>query len=105
MKTIPEKFQKNGFDYELVKRNTFAAIFAQKSEGRVIAYETIKIKIFPERIIKDRILESGEYYPSTEKWGVDGFTYHSLASAEKKFNLITHDTLANSLKKASKPTG
>lgn len=91
MKTLETNFKKHGYEYELVKRNTVAAIFAQKSEGRVIAYETIRIKICPERIIKDRILEMGEYYPSSEKWGTDGFTYHFLHQAEKRFEKITHD--------------
>lgn len=91
MKTLETNFKKNGFDYELVKRNNAAAIFAQKSEGKVIAYETIRIKIWQDRTLRNRILEGGEYYPPTGTWGTDGFTYHFLHQAEKRFESITHD--------------
>ena len=91
MKKLETNFKKNGFDYELVKRNNVSAIFAQKSEGRVIAYETIRIKIWPDRKLNNRTLECGEYYPSTGSWGTDGFTYHFLHQAEKRFEKITHD--------------
>ena len=89
MRTLATTFRKHGYDYELLKRNNVAAIFAQKSEGEVIAYETIKIKKFDVRGIGDRILEAGEYYPSTGSWGTDGFTCRNLERAEMYFNRFT----------------
>ena len=91
MKTLETNFRKNGYEYELVKRNEIAAIFAQKSEGRVIAYETIIIKFYAYTNTGNHIIEGGEYYPTTKMWGKDGFTYHFLHQAEERFQKITHD--------------
>lgn len=89
MKTLSTAFKKYGYEYELIKRNTVAAIFAQKSEDKVFAYEVIKIKIYAERKVGNSILEAGEYYPNTESWGTDGFTYSDLEKAEEKFKQFT----------------
>ena len=88
MKTLETSFRKYGYEFELVKRSNNAAIFAQKSEGAVIAHEVIVIQNFSIRTLFNRILEAGEYYPGTEKWGSDGFTCTSLAKAEEKMQWL-----------------
>ena len=89
MKTLPTAFSKNGFDYEMVKRNTYAAIFAQKLEGGDYAYEVIRIKNRETRHAFGSILEGGEHYPTANNWGTDGFTYHNLELAEVKFQELS----------------
>lgn len=85
MRTLPTEFSKNGFDYKLIVRDTYRAIFAQKLEDKDYAYEVIRIKSYPTREVSGSIIEEGEYYPSTNSWGTDGFTFKDYHKAMDKY--------------------
>ncbi len=84
--TIPDAFTKPGYAYRLIERTGDTAIYEQthRETGRVVAYEAMVI----QRIAKDTILPGGvfraegsEFLPSSEKWGVAGWTTRTLAKA------------------------
>ena len=98
MRILPEKFKQNTFDYELVKRSEWAAIYSQSSDGKFLAYEAIRIQHRKEITLHGNTMEAGEWYPSSSSWGADGFTYHSLSDAEQKFNFLNHPPIPKEAK-------
>lgn len=79
MKTIPANYTKNGFSYQLLERTPEAAIYEQRHEDKLVAYEVVKVRCRSGRqsIVNGRpvVFEAGEYLPSTEEWGRFGWTY------------------------------
>lgn len=92
MRLLPETFTKDGFKYQIVYKHDGYAIFRQEIKVGVYAYEAIKIKIYPERTLNNRILEAGEYYPSTAHWGQDAFTCASYDDAMNKIDYMKNKT-------------
>lgn len=96
MKTIPEHFVKNGFHYRLLKRTEVGAIYTQSTievlpdDGKVCAYEVVRIRVREERTVnassnpgrpQSFTIAGGEYLPSTNEWGTHGWTYSTLTQA------------------------
>ena len=84
MKKLNETFRKSGYDYKLIERVSNVAIYSQSDEGQIIAYEVGVIKEQKEGRIGDAIIEAGEKWPSSETWGLYGFTFRSLDKAREK---------------------
>lgn len=92
--TLEPLFTKNGFRYQLIKRSENFAIYEQKNEEfNYKYYEVIKIK----KSKRDYnapwgLVPAGtESYPSSESWGVLGWTYFTLEQAERKFNQLVEE--------------
>lgn len=97
MKPLPASFEFSGFKYRQVHREGSVAVYEQ-SKGERIAFEVVQIR--EQRGGKhhvggrDVIFEDKERYPSSEEWGIYGFTYTDQDSAlEKARNL--HTKLSN----------
>lgn len=94
MKELDKTIKRNGFTYELLKRDTSRAIYAQyiKTIDYPIGYEIIKIRrnvVSENGTLKSIYLpENAEIYPSTSKWGIDGWTFKTIEQAENKYNEI-----------------
>jgi hypothetical protein len=98
MKTIPQTFQKNGYDYTLVTRRGMTAIYEQRAAGRIAAYEVHRIKIVKPATVHGKSFEGGETLPTTQEWGKNGWTFSTfggsvapevaLAQAEDRMALV-----------------
>jgi hypothetical protein len=86
------RFKKEGINHKLVKLKRFApvvnrpyfvGVYELSYEDGVVGYSVMVVKIK-----EDTRFGSGLYFslPSTERWGVEGFSYYSLVGADKKFN-------------------
>lgn len=85
MKTLPALFARNGFSHKLVIRDGMLAIYERKhSTAQRPHFETIRIRVWPERTLHGRMLPLQEAYPSSEQWGAHGWTYATLKEAQQK---------------------
>lgn len=84
MKPIALKFQRGGYEFEQVVREGDVAIYGQKRPGQPGAwyYEVVKIRRRAAREAFGVQFEAGEYYPSSEEWGVFGWTYMDFPRAK-----------------------
>ena len=84
MKKLAEKYNKNGYQFELVERTGDVAIYSQHLENRIVAYEVFEVQKYQERIIAGKIIPASEATPSNEQWGIKGYTYWNLDRAKEK---------------------
>jgi hypothetical protein len=99
MKTIPDRFTKNGWFYKLVERTPLGAIYSQSKHpdlppnGVAAAYEVMHVRVREGRTIKTRTvdwdIQGGEYLPSTEEWGTHGWTCSDLPRARYRLAEIS----------------
>lgn len=85
---LKTNFSKNSFDHKQIKRIGNIALYERQKTGtRKPHYEVIRIRNHNGFVIPgtNEKAPPAEYYPSAEKWGVDGFTHNDLNSAEIKF--------------------
>lgn len=89
MKILPKKFTKKGFTYNQVVRTGDKAIYEQsKSDHEGTTFEVVKINRHNGYELGGQHIPPGETYPSTSQWGIAGWTYQTLADAEKKLKKI-----------------
>lgn len=93
METLNTTIRKNGFVYEMIKRNNYFAIYAQYIEDEIIAYEVFRVKIQKPRVGKFAGVEiqfvEKELFPNNEDFGYTAFTCRNLEKAEKRFGEMT----------------
>jgi hypothetical protein len=83
---LPTEFRHDGFDYRQVKREGNVAMFSQSLGGLVVAYEVVIVRTTPEKTWESGIITpEHEVYPSSSKWGLDGWTCISVEHAEARF--------------------
>lgn len=82
---IQDRFRNDGFDLVQVDRNKDVAVYL-KTKGEYTGYETVIIRVVPiHPMDKDAVsFQLVERYPSSEEWGLYGFTYATLEEAETK---------------------
>ena len=76
LQKLPSRFEKYGFTYKLVVRDTYKAIYAQYVGNTLLAWEVIKIRVRPPKYNKflKREEPAREVYPSSAQWGKWGWT-------------------------------
>lgn len=84
MRTLAAQFKRSGFTFTQVERVGNAAIYEQVSVTGARHYEVIRIRSRDEKQAFGRTFEGGEYYPSSEEWGVAGWTYTDLSRAKRR---------------------
>jgi hypothetical protein len=90
-KPLPVEFTRDSFNYRQIARDSDAAIYEQKWNGRSDAsacYEVIRIRRHDGFHIGGRLVEPGEIYPNSEAWGVDGWTVLSEEAAFRKLREV-----------------
>jgi hypothetical protein len=90
-KPLPTQFRHDGSDYGQIIRYNNAAIYEQTWNGcpnPTISYEVIRIRRREDFQINGRCVEPAEVYPSSEAWGVDGFTLTDKDAAFAKFRKL-----------------
>ena len=88
MKTLPLNLRKNGFSYTQLFRTENKAIYKQTVSTKIEYFEVFIIQSRPERIIKGKIISSGEKFPNDESFGVMAWTYISFCKALNKYNTL-----------------
>jgi hypothetical protein len=74
---LPKEFRHDGFQFRQIAREGDAAIYSQTWSGcpdPAICFEVIRVKRRQGFEIAGRFVEPAEIYPSSEAWGMDGFT-------------------------------
>jgi hypothetical protein len=90
-KPLPIGFRRDGFEYRQIAREGNAAIYKQTWTGcsnPSVCYEVIRIRYRDGFQIDGRFVEPAEVYPSSEAWGVDGFTFTDKDAAFAKLREI-----------------
>ena len=91
MKKLETKFNKKGFNYKQVIRKEEFAIYEQtnaKIKNPSKSYEVVQIKSHNGYEIGGQKIAAAEVYPGSTQWGLLGWTYIDLESAEKRFNKL-----------------
>ena len=88
---LPKEFWRGGFAYREIAREKNAAIYEQTWNGcpsPSVSYEVVRIRRREGFQIDDRFVEPAEFYPSSEAWGVDGWTLLTLDGAFAKLRVL-----------------
>ena len=89
MKKLPAVFRSGGFDFKLLARDGDIALF-RKTKPR-LRFESLEVVIIQRHEtfeIEGKLIPAGEHLPSSEQWGVKGWTYSDRLSADRKFNQL-----------------
>jgi hypothetical protein len=91
MKKLEVTFSKKGFNYSQVTRKGNFAIYKQenvKVKNGSKNYEVVEIKSHNGYEIGGSKIAAAEVYPGSSQWGLLGWTYSDLKSAENRFNKL-----------------
>ena len=97
MRKIPKEKRMRGFDYKLLKRIGYTALYSLSVEGVVYGYEVHKVRIRAPAHVKYkqsdgtiRIVDypKREVLASTEEFGTYGWSYQFKDNALKKFKEV-----------------
>ncbi len=75
MRTIPQRYGKNGYTLNLVDRVDDVAIYEQSRGGKVFAFEVVKVRVRKAGLQFGREVPDMEFLPGNEEWGRYGKTY------------------------------
>lgn len=87
MKPLPKTFRKSGFDFEQLKRIGNVALY-RKTNGNIESFELVKVQAHDGYFIKDVEMPPAEFYPSSEQWGTNGWTFTTRDEAELMFQKL-----------------
>lgn len=87
-KPLKEKFYSKGFNFVQVKRDANKAIYKKFASKKNYSYEVIKINRHNGYTLQGTYIEPAETYPGDNQWGMQGFTYKDLESAENHYNRL-----------------
>ncbi len=88
---LPHTFRDKGYEFHQEKRTDSWAVYKQQrvDNGKVVAYEVVRIQRFPETRFPDgSVSPPREAYPRSESWGTDGWTFRTLEAATQW--VLTH---------------
>jgi hypothetical protein len=91
---LPEKFTRNRYQFEQLRRTDNTAIYLQHINGRQKAFEVVVIAVANRKVgkVNGRVTWEAclpyECYPSSEMWGTYGWTYTTQADARAKYDLL-----------------
>ena len=96
MKPLGTTYRKNGFHYEIIRREGLIAIAQQRlAPGRgCLAFEVIKIRECPEANFAGTIVPAHESAPGNEEWGNRGWTFPTIERATAKFEALVAADIA-----------
>jgi len=89
MKVIASEFIKSGFAHKVLERRGMV-LLVERQHRDVSAphWEVVKIRVSPAKLVHGVPLPESEVYPSSERWGTDGWTYSTLEAARAKFDSL-----------------
>jgi len=87
-KPLPEKLQKNGFEYTLVERDINRAIYKQHVGENCYYFEVFIIKTRKAGTFKGKPIPEREVFPSDECFGKSAWSCQSYEKALIRFNAL-----------------
>ena len=85
-KPLRTEFKSRGFNFKQLARDGDFAVFSKtKDSWSHEAYEVIKVGRHNGYVLGGVTIEPAETYPSSEQFGVAGFSYQTKEKALKKF--------------------
>ncbi|MDW7695053.1 hypothetical protein R9C00_29320 [Flammeovirgaceae bacterium SG7u.111] len=90
---LPLTLRRNGYDYTLLERTEYKAIYLQELDGKEVAYEILRIQKNKSTLprVGDESVFYKEIFPKNEDFGLNAWTvkgkekafklYHSIMSA------------------------
>ncbi len=93
-KDVETVISKGSYILRQIWRKNNYAIYSQerKDSGRICAYEAIRIRTHEGFEMGERVIEPSELYPSSEKFGLDGFCCPNERCAHEKINDMKGET-------------
>ena len=90
IRPIEIEFSQKGWHLQQVRRVGDIAIYRRSKDGAAKHYEVVRIKSHNGFQIPgtDERSAPAEFYPSESSWGRDGFTLHSIISANDKLQSL-----------------
>jgi len=86
MKSLPETFRQDGFDFRILRRRGRVALLVKRKPGlQLESFEVVLIRTLPERKAFGKYLPAAEYLPNSESWGICGWTFTTREDAERRF--------------------
>lgn len=90
---MKQKFNKNGFEYELLcHHGDVAAIYTQKKNG-IIRYEVWRLRKYTSDYM-DHIKAGDIRPPATTEWGMYGWTFMTEEASREKYNELIDNALS-----------
>lgn len=88
--TIPNKYFDKGFNFEFIKDlgNDWRIYRMYKDYYTRSSYELVKIHKREGYEMAGNVIPKKWSYPSSEQWGIYGFTYNNIEDCEKKYSKI-----------------
>ena len=90
MKKINNTFKKDKFNFVMQSRIGMLCIFSKQSKTGRITYEVVRLKALEAEeytcMGRHVILGDREVYPRSEEWGIRGWTYIDIATAQAKYS-------------------
>lgn len=87
---LPEKIVRNGFEYTMLERTLFKALYEQFFQGRMIGYEVWLVNRKKSRDKYTHIEEFFEKFPSNEEFGINAWAFHEYEKAKNCYDQISH---------------
>jgi hypothetical protein len=89
LKQLEFPFNRDGFTHELVERIGDVCLVHRHKGGRQSHFEVVRLLHAPEKTFPNgHVTPAHEAYPSSEHWGLYGFTYRDEAKARNRFRLL-----------------
>jgi hypothetical protein len=87
VRPLPQQFKRDGFNFRLIQRAGPIAMFAKtKPRWTREFWEVVKVQSLPAmKLPGGRVCPPHEAMPCPEDWGVNGWSYSDLPSAEAKY--------------------
>lgn len=91
MKTLPTFIKKRGFAYEQIVRKGNVAVYSQIQEGRIVAFETIIIRVGAASERHGIKFPAMELYPGDTQFGLFGWSHGVFEDENRaKQNALDH---------------
>lgn len=89
MKPLPQRFSKSKFYFTVLKRVGDVVLLSKKHiETGTAGFEVCVVQKHGERAIAGVTISACEALPSSEQWGIKGWTPIGANAAEKKFSEV-----------------
>lgn len=97
MKKISTEFESAGFKYKQIHRENSYAIYERCYSNNTDKkhYEVIKIQSHNGIEIAGNKIPPSEFYPSSNSWGINGFTCTTRENAYKRFDRMMKEDAIN----------
>lgn len=103
MKLLDKQFTSLTWNFKQVCREKEYAIYERKKEDDTfIHYEVIKVLKHNGLIMHGNKIPPSEYYPSSNQWGIYGFTCRTRQAAYARLDRMMKEEQSNKLKKSKK---